>query len=821
MNIKSSGFSLFCILVLLFLGCESPDNKLERLREELDTSKAKEERLEVIREITNLDHQKRSSILLTKLSDVNFRQVHSELIVALGKIKPVHSQTVPILVEKLSQTELRNDVAQALKEIGDTAQQFLILQLKGSSTHDDAYYALSQMAVEAKLELVKGLTDESYELRGDVLSLLQSAVESTLLSVDEIKLLLNVFDMPPLDYNKSAAEFTTVSNILALCSNISVPALMDSVGSEKLQIRAGSAMALYEIDKDQRDFVLPVFAEALKDPFLCDRVVPALVNIGTPALPVLEQAFNDEASCLKAAEVLGQLGATGLPILSASLTGDDVFQKQVAIEAMGKIGVAARPALNELIPLLKDIDLGESVAITLGSIGPDAVPHLVKSLNSKSRDEQRYAMKGLSVVNPLPESVVTALTRKVPDPNLGVEAIAALTKGKQWQLDGSKLISPAPYPVNKLELLDDWWVIEPFDNSNNIGFDTAYSPERKIDLKKEHVGKNSRRIRWYQSRGNGTNAFSNTEDNVVGYAVTTINSDRTYSGILSFGWDDDIKIWLNGDLICTYMGFVSLDLGTEAIFLPLRKGENELLLKVGQSGGGWGFRAGLGGERISLDAKPILGALRKGIQHKDPVIRDQSQQAFEQIGVAGASILVDLVTQVEKKSELRAEIIRLLGKMSSTALGGGGDIRSIMTPTTPITTPLLLDLIADDQERWEIRQIAYDGLFGVSKAKHPEAVKAINRFEKIRHAHDLVQSFRKKMTQMEVDKTTQEILQVGEPAVPFLIQGFTSEVSIMRGRSANTLARMGKSVTPALKAARKNGNRRTTYWVDYTLAKIK
>ena len=100
-------------------------------------------------------------------------------------------------------------------------------------------------------------------------------------------------------------------------------------------------------------------------------------------------------------------------------------------------------------------------------------------------------------------------------------------------------------------------------------------------------------------------------------------------------------------------------------------------------------------------------------------------------------------------------------------------------------------------------------------------MQAENKFEKIRYAHDLVLSFRKKMTQMEVDKITQEILQVGEPAVPFLIQGFTNEVSIMRGRSANTLARMGKSVTPALKAARKNGNQRTTYWVDYTLERIK
>ena len=264
MYVKSLWVSLSVTFILLFFGCQSKDSRLEeklgKLQQQLEASEVEEERTQLIREITNVDHPRRSTILLTKLSDINYRYVHSEIIISLGKIRPVSSRTVSLLGEKLSQPELRNDVAQAFKEIGAPAYKFLISKLKETGTYDDAYYALSQIAIDAKSELIKGLVDESYEFRASILSLLQSVVESAVLPKEEIGLLVNVFDIPASDYNKSSAEFTTISNVLYLCGDASKLILVDSVGSDKLQIRVGAAISLYKIDENQTDFVLPILA---------------------------------------------------------------------------------------------------------------------------------------------------------------------------------------------------------------------------------------------------------------------------------------------------------------------------------------------------------------------------------------------------------------------------------------------------------------------------------------------------------------------------------------------------------------------------------
>src|SRR5262245_40135684 len=41
-----------------------------------------------------------------------------------------------------------------------------------------------------------------------------------------------------------------------------------------------------------------------------------------------------------------------------------------------------------------------------------------------------------------------------------------------------------------------WHYIGPFDNTNQVGFDAIYPPEREIDLKKAYKGKDNEDIIW-------------------------------------------------------------------------------------------------------------------------------------------------------------------------------------------------------------------------------------------------------------------------------------------------------------------------------------
>jgi hypothetical protein len=82
------------------------------------------------------------------------------------------------------------------------------------------------------------------------------------------------------------------------------------------------------------------------------------------------------------------------------------------------------------------------------------------------------------------------------------------------------------------------------------------------------------------------------------YARTIIDSDREQVKKLSIGYSDDVSVFLNGRILYRgrsaqgfrdpgFLGIVNPE--NDAVFLPLKKGRNELMLAVGELGGGWGF----------------------------------------------------------------------------------------------------------------------------------------------------------------------------------------------------------------------------------------
>ena len=82
------------------------------------------------------------------------------------------------------------------------------------------------------------------------------------------------------------------------------------------------------------------------------------------------------------------------------------------------------------------------------------------------------------------------------------------------------------------------------------------------------------------------------------YAKTTIDSDRDQVKKLYIGYSDDVSVFLNGRILYRgrsaqyfrdpgFLGIMNPE--NDAIYLPLTKGQNELILAVSEIGGGWGF----------------------------------------------------------------------------------------------------------------------------------------------------------------------------------------------------------------------------------------
>jgi hypothetical protein len=82
------------------------------------------------------------------------------------------------------------------------------------------------------------------------------------------------------------------------------------------------------------------------------------------------------------------------------------------------------------------------------------------------------------------------------------------------------------------------------------------------------------------------------------YARANIVSDREQVKRLDIGYSDDVSVFLNGKILYRgrsaqsfrdpgFLGIINPE--NDAVYLPLKKGSNELLLAVSELGGGWGF----------------------------------------------------------------------------------------------------------------------------------------------------------------------------------------------------------------------------------------
>jgi hypothetical protein len=82
------------------------------------------------------------------------------------------------------------------------------------------------------------------------------------------------------------------------------------------------------------------------------------------------------------------------------------------------------------------------------------------------------------------------------------------------------------------------------------------------------------------------------------YARTNIDSDRDQVKKLYLGYSDDVSVFFNGQILFRgrsaqnfrdpgFLGIMNPE--NDAVYLPLKKGKNELMLAVSELGGGWGF----------------------------------------------------------------------------------------------------------------------------------------------------------------------------------------------------------------------------------------
>jgi hypothetical protein len=202
------------------------------------------------------------------------------------------------------------------------------------------------------------------------------------------------------------------------------------------------------------------------------------------------------------------------------------------------------------------------------------------------------------------EKPVLHVDRLMRDPSRGGIALTASFAGVHFaNLSVEEQVSPAIVgevaPLTPLAkgTVKEWEVSTPFDSASLDGVEPL-SPKQLAGLRwtslavEENGVANIARLTPFGDRSDAV------------FARISIDADKQENRRFDFGYSDDVRAYVNGALVYAgSAGYVTRDhrfLGTvglyDSLFLPLKKGRNEIVFAVKENFGGWAIAGAVDGE---------------------------------------------------------------------------------------------------------------------------------------------------------------------------------------------------------------------------------
>jgi hypothetical protein len=151
-----------------------------------------------------------------------------------------------------------------------------------------------------------------------------------------------------------------------------------------------------------------------------------------------------------------------------------------------------------------------------------------------------------------------------------------------------------------------WHLVAPFDNHNGVGFNTAYPPEKGVDLAAVYKGKGGKEARWVAHTTDSPygavdlNKALGKQKGTVAYAFAVVESPAARPVQLRVGSINAVKIFLNGkELFAREEYHHGVEMDQYVAAGALKAGRNEVLIKVCQNeqseewAQNWGLQARL------------------------------------------------------------------------------------------------------------------------------------------------------------------------------------------------------------------------------------
>ncbi|HIE99802.1 MAG TPA: DUF1553 domain-containing protein [Planctomycetes bacterium] len=172
---------------------------------------------------------------------------------------------------------------------------------------------------------------------------------------------------------------------------------------------------------------------------------------------------------------------------------------------------------------------------------------------------------------------------------------------------------------------DVWHHSGPFPAEDfNKAYEQAFEPETAVDLAATYL---DGKVKWTPQPDWKDATIHNTlvGDNSANYLFRMIESSEDQAVSLSLGRDDAIKVWVNGEQVLANLTSGGVVAGQDTVQAKLKKGRNQLLMKIVNGGGPSGFYFAA----TPAVSVPIDGM--KNWHHIGPFASTNFDTAFDQV----------------------------------------------------------------------------------------------------------------------------------------------------------------------------------------------
>jgi HEAT repeat protein len=455
-----------------------------------------------------------------------------------------------------------------------------LARLHGPGTHDALLSQIASAEPPVKVELLRALGERGDKAAGSVL--LQNAAAEA----EPVRL-------AALESLRKLALPETITPLLDLAAKSKTEAGREAV------LRALYAACQASSDKEQT--ARRVIDAIDRLPAVERRqLLPLLAELGTAdALAAAQSAAKDQDAELatEAVRVLAQWpNATPAPyLLELARASTDPTVQTLALR--GSIAVAGQePDPGKRLALLQQAmttaKRAEEKKQALGQIGQIPSTEALETALAALADAALVNEAGLAAVS-IAEKLAPANPKLADQAALKVlaQCKAAEIVKRAWTLR-SKAKSGGPF-------IRDWLVCGPYSQEGAVGaealFNIAFGPEKPGE-----------KVQWKPApRGDHVilSGLFPEKVNCAAYLKTQIFAPEECAAALLLGSDDGVKAWLNGEAVHSNNVDRGEVVDQDTAPIKLKKGANQLMLKISQGGGGWSACARI----VGSDGLPIAG----------------------------------------------------------------------------------------------------------------------------------------------------------------------------------------------------------------------